>query len=58
MIPLISALQIPPCHPVHSRTMHVRVSLMHYCNRSDAFECLIDLLGKISQILGTDGPDN
>jgi len=58
MIPLISALQIRPCHPVQSRTMHVRPSLMHYYNRSAAFECLIDLLGKISQILGTNRPDN
>jgi hypothetical protein len=31
---------------------------MHYRNRSDAFECLIDLLGKIGQVLGTNGPDN
>lgn len=58
MIPLIAALQIPPRHPVHSSRMQVRVSLMPYCNRSDTFECLIDLLGKISQILGTNGSDN
>jgi hypothetical protein len=58
IIRLISALQLPPRHPVHISRMHVRVSLVHYCNHSDAFECLINFLGKISQVLGTNVPDD
>jgi hypothetical protein len=58
MIALMTALQLPPRHPVHISRMHVGVFLVHYCSRSDALECLINLLGKISQVLGTNVPDD
>jgi hypothetical protein len=58
MIPLITGLQLLLRHPVHISRMYARVGLMHYCNRSDALERLIDLLSKISQIIGANVPDN
>jgi len=57
-VSLISILLIPPGYAVSHGAMQGRVCLRHPCNRSDAFECLIDFLSKVSQVLGTNSPDN